>query len=77
MNNRNLRTFEVDLGVTERLARRLPEGRDVVLVAESGIGSPAEIARLEKAGARAFLVGESLMRQADVALALKRLRRPE
>lgn len=75
VNNRDLRTFEVDLGVTERLARRLPAGDDVFLVAESGIFGPEDIARLERAGARAHLVGESLMRQPDVAKALGELRR--
>jgi indole-3-glycerol phosphate synthase len=75
VNNRDLRTFEVDLGVTERLARRLPAADDVFLVAESGIFGPADIARLERAGARAHLVGESLMRQPDVAKALGELRR--
>jgi len=73
VNNRDLRTFEVDLGTTERLAARAPEGS--VLVAESGIFTPQHIARLEAAGAHAFLVGESLMREPDIAEALGRLRR--
>jgi indole-3-glycerol phosphate synthase len=73
INNRDLRSFEVDLGVTERLAKRVPEG--VVLVAESGIFTPRDVARLETAGADAFLVGEALMREADIAAALRRLRR--
>lgn len=73
INNRNLETFEVDLGTTERLAGRIPEG--VVLVAESGIFTNDDIRRLERAGARAFLVGESLMREPDVGLALRSLRR--
>jgi indole-3-glycerol phosphate synthase len=76
VNNRDLRTFEVDLGVTERVARRLPPGGDVLLVAESGIFDAADVARLTRAGARAHLVGESLMRQPDVAQALGELRRP-
>jgi len=73
INNRDLRSFEVDLGVTERLAQRVPEG--VVLVAESGIFTPRDVARLETAGADAFLVGEALMREADIEAALRRLRR--
>jgi len=73
INNRNLATFEVDLATTERLAGRVPEG--VVLVAESGIFTPDDIQRLERAGAQAFLVGESLMRETDVELALRSLRR--
>ncbi|HKA14140.1 MAG TPA: indole-3-glycerol phosphate synthase TrpC [Myxococcota bacterium] len=73
INNRDLRTFETDLGVTERLAPRVPEG--VVVVAESGIFTRSDMARLAASGAHAFLVGESLMREADVAGALQRLRR--
>jgi indole-3-glycerol phosphate synthase len=73
INNRNLETFAVDLGTTERLAGRIPEG--VVLVAESGIFTNDDIRRLERAGAQAFLVGESLMREPDVGLALRSLRR--
>jgi len=73
VNNRDLRSFSVDLATTERLARGLPEG--VVLVAESGIHAPEDIARLETAGADAFLVGEALMRAADPGAALRQLRR--
>ena len=73
VNARDLRTFEVDLGVCERLAHRAPD--DVVLVAESGISTNRDVARLQAAGARAFLVGESLMREADIGKALRRLRR--
>jgi indole-3-glycerol phosphate synthase len=75
VNNRDLRTFEVDLGVTERLARRLPDPEAVLLVAESGIHTAGDVARLSAAGARAFLVGESLMRETDVSAAVSRLRR--
>ena len=72
INNRDLRRFETDLAVTERLAPRVPEG--TLVVAESGIAGPADVLRLEKAGARAFLVGESLMREPDPGEALARLR---
>jgi indole-3-glycerol phosphate synthase len=71
INNRDLRTFNTDLAVTERLAPLAPGG--ALLVAESGIGGPADVARLAAAGAKAMLVGESLMRQADVAAATKAL----
>jgi len=72
INNRDLRSFETDLGVTERLAPRVPG--NALIVAESGIFSHEEIRRLEGVGVHAFLVGESLMREADVGLALRRLR---
>ncbi|MEE2677679.1 MAG: indole-3-glycerol phosphate synthase TrpC [Myxococcota bacterium] len=72
VNNRDLRTFEVDLAVTERLAPRVTP--ETVLVAESGIFDAGDIARLRDCGARAFLVGESLMREADLVGALYRLR---
>ena len=73
VNNRDLRTFEVDLGVCERLAGRAPDG--VVVVAESGIFTESDVARLESAGADACLVGEALMREPDIGLALRQLRR--
>ena len=73
INNRDLRTFHTDLAVTERLAPRVPEG--VVVVAESGIFTRTDMARLAASGAQAFLVGESLMRESDMAGALRRLRR--
>ncbi|HWD21113.1 MAG TPA: indole-3-glycerol phosphate synthase TrpC [Verrucomicrobiae bacterium] len=60
VNNRNLDTFVVDLATTERLAARVPA--DVLLVAESGIHARADVARVQAAGARAILVGESLMK---------------
>jgi indole-3-glycerol phosphate synthase len=72
INNRNLRSFETDLAVTERLAPQVPG--NALIVAESGIFSHEEIRRLEGVGVHAFLVGESLMREADVGLALRRLR---
>ncbi len=71
VNNRNLKTMVTDLGTTERLAARLPAGR--VLVAESGLKTPADLARMAQVGARRFLVGESLMRQPDVAEATRAL----
>jgi len=76
INNRNLKTFETDLGVTERLVARIPEERlaGLAIVAESGIGGAADIVRLENVGAAAFLVGESLMREDDIGAALARLR---
>jgi indole-3-glycerol phosphate synthase len=72
VNNRDLRTFHVDLATSENLAKRIPE--DAIKVAESGIGSPADIQRLRAAGFDAFLVGESLLRQNDRAAAVRRLR---
>ena len=71
VNNRDLRTFEVDLAITERLAVAAPAG--ALLVTESGIFGAADAARLERSGAKAMLVGESLMRQADVESATRRL----
>ena len=73
INNRDLQTFETDLAVTEKLAPLVPD--EVTVVAESGLFEPEDVERLGRAGAHAFLVGESLMRQEDVAHALRRLRR--
>lgn len=73
INNRDLRTFEVDLAVSERLCARVPAS--VFVVAESGISEPSDIARLELAGAQAFLVGEALMKEPDIGAALRCLRR--
>ena len=71
VNNRDLRTFRTDLATTERLAPLAPDG--TLLVAESGINHHADLARLADAGVRCFLVGESLMRQADVETATRQL----
>ncbi len=60
INNRNLATFEVDLGVTEKLCREVPD--EIVLVSESGIKTPNDVARVKACGVDAILVGEALMR---------------
>jgi indole-3-glycerol phosphate synthase len=71
VNNRDLKTFEVTLDTSFRLVERMPAG--VVRVAESGISTPEDLARLRAAGFSAFLIGESLMRQADPGRALSGL----
>lgn len=71
INNRNLKTLQVDLATAEALLPRIPTGR--LAVAESGLFTPADLARMQRAGASLFLVGESLMRQADVAAATRAL----
>jgi indole-3-glycerol phosphate synthase len=71
INNRDLRTFETTLATTKRLAPRIPAGR--IAVSESGIFAPADLDALASIGVRTFLVGESLMRQADVEAATRAL----
>jgi indole-3-glycerol phosphate synthase len=71
INNRDLKSFIVDLAVTERLAAEAP--KDALLVTESGVFTAADAARMEAAGATAMLVGESLMRQANVTEATRAL----
>ena len=71
INNRSLKSFETDLGTTRRLAKHAPA--DKILVSESGLNTPEDLADLARYGARCFLIGESLMRQQDVAAATRRL----
>jgi indole-3-glycerol phosphate synthase len=77
VNNRNLKTFKVDLATTERLAARLynslDTGHSALLVAESGIHTRADVARLKKSGAGAILVGESLVKEGDIAAKVQEL----
>lgn len=76
VNNRDLRVFKVDLGTTERLASRVWQVRDratTLLVAESGIHTRADVGRLGRCGAGAILVGESLMRHADIPAKVREL----
>lgn len=74
VNNRNLKTLDVDLATTEACAKALPAG--CLAVSESGLGTPRDLARMAEAGCRSFLVGESLMRQGDVEIAVRNLLAP-
>jgi len=69
INNRDLKTFETRLEVTERLAPEIPDDR--LVISESGLDAPRDLARLSRSGVNAFLIGESLMRQDDVAAATR------
>ena len=71
INNRNLHTFKVDLATSERLIPRIPRGK--VIVAESGISTHAEVERLRAAGAHAVLIGETFLKEKDVAKKVKEI----
>jgi indole-3-glycerol phosphate synthase len=71
INNRNLKTLKTDIATTEQLAAWVPQER--LVVSESGLATPAELARMHRAGVSCFLIGEALMRQSDVAAATTRL----
>lgn len=75
INNRNLKTFEVDLGTTEEVAEFLKD-EDIILVSESGIKTVEDVERVEKSGAKAILVGETLMRADDIGETIKRFQIP-
>ncbi|MEL7272448.1 MAG: indole-3-glycerol phosphate synthase TrpC [Pseudomonadota bacterium] len=71
INNRNLKTFDVDLATTENLAPLI--GEDRIIVGESGLFTPADLSRMARCGVDTFLIGESLMRQSDVTAATRHL----
>ena len=71
INNRDLASLDVDLGTTEALAPRVPD--DYIVVSESGLYASDDLARMNRVGVRCFLIGESLMRQTDVAAATRAL----
>ena len=77
INNRNLKTLAVDVQTSFDIAASMPAGEARMLVAESGLSGPAELAALRKAGIHRFLIGESLMRQADVEAATRAILAPE
>jgi indole-3-glycerol phosphate synthase len=72
VNNRNLKTFDVDISTSERLRLLVPKSK--IFVSESGIQTPEDIDKLRKIGTNAVLIGETLMRSSDKGAALKRLR---
>ncbi len=74
INNRNLKTLEIDLAVTEALAPLVPKGREIV--SESGIRAAADLRRLQACGVNRFLIGETLMKQSDVAKGIRNLLGP-
>ena len=74
INNRNLRTFDVDLATTENLVSHVPE--DTIIISESGLSTPQDLNRMSAAGVNCFLIGESLMRADDVARATSELLTP-
>jgi len=74
INNRDLKTFDVDLSITEDLLNDIPE--DHVIVSESGLSTPDDLARLSTSGVDCFLIGEALMRHADVEAATRSLLSP-
>lgn len=69
VNNRNLKTLKTDISTTKKLAKRVPDDR--ILVCESGLNTPADLAEMAEVGARCFLIGEALMRQTDVEKAVR------
>ncbi len=74
VNNRDLSTLKVDIATTETLAQKIPSNR--LLVAESGLARPADLARMAAAGARCFLIGTSFMRRPDVTTAVRDMLTP-
>jgi len=75
VNNRNLKTFETSLDTTRTLAKMIPDDR--LIISESGLFTPADLADMASHGVRTFLIGESLMRQNDVESATRKLLKPE
>ena len=71
INNRDLRTFDVDLGVSARLAKKIPGG--IIAIAESGIGSGEDIKKLRQQGVHVFLIGETFMKAPDPGIELKNI----